>query len=320
MYQKHRKMLEMGPAAYADAAEAAANYKEKSDELTQALDKETAAMERRNKVRDAKDSADSAERDAADDAAVRGGASPEDVAAKRAQDDAAIAKAKIERDLELKRKKAEADQKEVDQAFANADAVANDPTFNPNRSAELDKLNKEIEKKVRERDRSQEDYETAAEIAPQQIRQVDAKAAGTIAEQQSAKAERQRREQEAEAAKQAREEEQRRRDQERADKDRERQREKDEAGFDRDAAGFGREAVGLVPSSAPARGRQLVENISKRLQDGDQGGELQELIGLLESMANSVSSLRSGNRSEIQELRTKVMNLEGQIKNGRTGK
>jgi hypothetical protein len=56
------------------------------------------------------------------------------------------------------------------------------------------------------------------------------------------------------------------------------------------------------------------------LQDGDQGGELKELLSLLNRLADATAKRNMSSAGAIAGLRDKIANIEGQVSNLRSGK
>lgn len=91
--------------------------------------------------------------------------------------------------------------------------------------------------------------------------------------------------------------------------------ERDSKDLDRGIAKSGRDAVALLPEGVKKEFSDAVKSVSRRLQDGDQGGELSELIGLMRELAESSVAKDSRVQSEISDLRTTIGILQKQIRN-----
>lgn len=87
----------------------------------------------------------------------------------------------------------------------------------------------------------------------------------------------------------------------------------------REAAGIGRTAEGLVPKGASDELRKAVSKVATGLQNGDQGGELAEVVRQVNLLAEVVGVKGTKTETEITALIQKVSQLQGQIKNSRTG-
>lgn len=76
---------------------------------------------------------------------------------------------------------------------------------------------------------------------------------------------------------------------------------------ERRAAGkVGRDAERLLPSGVGADIKGAVQSISRRLQDGDQGGELTELAGVMKELASSLSAKDARRAQEIADLKKEI--------------
>ncbi len=85
------------------------------------------------------------------------------------------------------------------------------------------------------------------------------------------------------------------------------------------AAKIGRDAEKLLPDGVKKEFRDAVTKAARGLQDGDQGGEIKELIGLMNQLANASAVKGSQTAGDIQELRRSIAIMQGQIKNNRSG-
>ncbi len=75
---------------------------------------------------------------------------------------------------------------------------------------------------------------------------------------------------------------------------------------ERAAGKAGRDAERLLPSGVSAELRDAVQGISKRLQDGDQGGELNQLAGVMKELASSLSAKDAQRAQEIATLKREI--------------
>ena len=75
-------------------------------------------------------------------------------------------------------------------------------------------------------------------------------------------------------------------------------------------AGIGREALGLLPKDLPEKGRKAVERVARGLQDGDQGGEIKELIALMERLADAVDGKDTKTSIKIDGVLSRIKKLE----------
>jgi hypothetical protein len=303
----------MGITAYQNALDASQSYQQATNDLTKSLDAQTAAMEKRNRVRDSKDSADAAERDNADAAEIRGGAPREDVEARRAAYDAQVAKDKVARDLEAKRL---AQVKAADlalQAGRETEAVTNDPTLQTKEQREAKIKEKKEAQAAAEKAflDAQNDFEIARDQAPQQNRQIDARSAGRVSTAEANKADRIQKEAEKKAADDKSEADAAARKAEAEKRRTERAGSKD----DGEAGKAGRDAVALLPDGTRKEFADAVKSVSRRLQNGDQGGELKELAALMKDLAGANVAKNASVQSEISDLRKTLGILQQQIKN-----
>jgi len=250
---------------------------------------------RLNKLRGGKDAADAAERDAADAEAVRSGVDPEIVKKRRAVDDASRSKAAIERDIAEKNARETALRQAADKASADRDALDATPGA---QEKDRDAAAKRAADAQAAAAKAQADRVLAEQLAPDKRRAIDAKTGATVA---------------------ALDEQQRRRIIDEENQAREASRRQDErvnadAGRDNTkAAKIGRDAEKLLPDGLKQSFRDSVLKVVRGLQDGDQGGELAELVRLMNILA-AASEKRLGKHA------TDIANLQGQIKNLRSGK
>lgn len=82
------------------------------------------------------------------------------------------------------------------------------------------------------------------------------------------------------------------------------------------AAKAGRDAVALLPDGTRKEFADSVKAVSKRLQDGDQGGELAELAGLMRELASSTITKTSKIDGEVAEIRKQIGILTQRQRNG----
>lgn len=82
-------------------------------------------------------------------------------------------------------------------------------------------------------------------------------------------------------------------------------------------AKIGEDAVKLLPDGVREEFRRSVEKAARGLQDGDQGGEVKELISLMNHLAGAVRGKDAKTEAALAELRRSVSTLEYQIKNNR---
>lgn len=130
-----------------------------------------------NDIIDATDSADAAQRDAADAAAIRSGANPEDIAARRAQDDAAKRIEQINRGLDPQIAQTQAAFDNAANARATASNIRQSPDATPEAIA---KAEKQAAEKQAEALRLQEELQTAKAVAEQERRRVRIQAEASV--------------------------------------------------------------------------------------------------------------------------------------------
>jgi hypothetical protein len=85
-------------------------------------------------------------------------------------------------------------------------------------------------------------------------------------------------------------------------------------------AKIGRDAVKLLPSGVLPEFRKAVEGVSKRLQDGDQGGEIEQLTQLLQSLASSTRVKGTQTDTALQQIRRDIGMIKARQNNMRTGR
>ena len=69
--------------------------------------------------------------------------------------------------------------------------------------------------------------------------------------------------------------------------------------------------MGLIPKNASAKLRAAIEAAAAGLQDGDQGGEIEQLAALMEKLAAAAAR----NKAASEAYKTKLAQLEARIKN-----
>lgn len=82
-------------------------------------------------------------------------------------------------------------------------------------------------------------------------------------------------------------------------------------------AKLGADAVKLLPDGVRSEFRSAVEKAARGLQDGDQGGEVKELISLMNTLASAVKGKDASTEAALAGLRREVATLQHQIKNNR---
>ncbi len=85
----------------------------------------------------------------------------------------------------------------------------------------------------------------------------------------------------------------------------------------REAAGLGGRAAKLIPDGVTEKFRTEVERAASGLQDGDQGGELKTLLGLVSKLADATAARGDKSSADMKQLAGKIKIVEGQIRNGR---
>ena len=257
-----------------------------------------------NAILDAKAAADAAVRDAADAAAVRGGKAPEDVKAERAAFDRDQQLETINRGLEPKAAETQALYDDAAKAAGNAQRVAANPDAT---KAQIDAANKAAEEAKAAFEAAKKEYDTSRAVAEEKRRGVNAEYAGAVADAAGDKSQRLAREKQKADEQAAREKAKADREKAKADSDAQRA----AAGRTRGEAAAGRDAVGLIPKNASAKLRAAIEAAAAGLQDGDQGGEIEQLAALMEKLAAAAAR----NKAASEAYKTKLAQLEARIKN-----
>jgi hypothetical protein len=282
---------------------------------TKALAQEIAAA---NAILAAKDAADSAERDAADAARVRGGKHPEDVQAERAAYDRDRKLEQIDRGLEPKAATTQTLFDDARQAVINEERVKQDPRAT---REDVAKAVKEAEDARKAADAAKKEYDAAAAVAAEQRRGVRAAASGKIDELGAEKRERIGKEREKlahegeqEIAKALRKEEAAKR---KADAE-----QKVAAGQKLAATSFEREERGGRESgSLNLKSRAEAAMKGQGSSGGDGESEMVGLVQRLVSWAEGQGSQGGGSGVSAKDfalLKRQVENLEGRGKAGRT--
>lgn len=313
MAAKLAQMQDLVAGGYHEAADASDRLKQSTEDATVAIEEQVSALERRNRIQAADDKAYAAQRDREDAAAIRGGANEQDVKIKRAQDDAVIAKRRIDQEEEAK----QAGLRDARNAEIQAEGEKQVIDLLPSATQEQrDAAAKAVQEARKRREEMEAEAEEARRIAAARRTEIDNRTGQTVDKLQAEKEEKAEKARQDEARKAQQENDRKKREQ----AQQERRQSGSRRGQDREAGALGAEAVDMIPEGTRQQGREAIERIAKGLKDGDQGGELAELYKLLGQMADNLSASDAGRKSEIQALRTKISNLEGQIKNGRTGK
>lgn len=113
---------------------------------------------------------------------------------------------------------------------------------------------------------------------------------------------------------QTRTEEQKRKSEQEADrkaKEAVREQERQEVERLRAQSQVGRDAVSMIPKDASNKARAAVEAAAAKLQDGDQGGEMDRILSLVESMARYIEKTQGKDSAKA----IKIAQLEARIKN-----
>jgi hypothetical protein len=292
------------------AIEASEELRDAYNAESDAIDGITAAIRRRNEIQGAEAEADKAIRDRADDAEIRGGASPEDVKARRALDDAEAAKNKIDQDL--------ADKNQIERAARErADAArAKQAEIEANPESTLDQIGaaRGLGDTARQQaDAAEQDRITAERAAVARKRAIDERAAREVENQTAQKAAREQREKDLAEREQQRKEQQAERERERV------QRESNKSAGD--VAGLGFDAANEARKLGNTAGADLLEKRAKALMQNPNKGDSEELLALMERMLTwaeqSGADGKGGSRLAALEKRQSI--LEAQLKNGRTG-
>jgi hypothetical protein len=282
-----------------------------ADELRQVA-KDIAAA---NELVDAKAQTEAKSRDVADAAKIREGASPEDVAAERAVFDRDAKIESINRGLEPGRARTQALYDDAQIAKGNAERVAADSRATPAARDEAEQKALAAEQLFLE---AQKEYQLAKAIASEQRKGANIDYEGQIADLGFQKRDRIKNEQEALIREGNQYVEKTLSTQEREDA----QRSRDEQSRIRDegaAANIGRDAVKLLPDGLRGELRESITEASRKLQDGDQGGEIKTLISLVKQLA-AITANQPDTAAAIAELKRDIATIEARQKNARTGK
>ena len=84
---------------------------------------------------------------------------------------------------------------------------------------------------------------------------------------------------------------------------------------ERAAGKAGRDAVSLIPPGVSGELKDAVKSVSRRLQNGDQGGELRELAGLLKEMAGSLAANDAQRAKDIAALKIEIASINQRQRN-----
>ena len=269
------------------------------------------------KVISAKDAADAKKRDAEDAARIRGGASKEGVAADRAAYDRDQAIAAVNRDVEGKARMANTRYADMQSANYALEAVKRNENATPE---DVEKASKAADDAKKAYDEAVREWKTADAIAAEARRGIGYEYERKVADEGKNKADRI-------AKERAEIEEEGKRAMEKALRDQERKKREEESRGRRDEdftirregeeAKIGQDAVKLLPEGVRDSFRRAVEKAARGLQDGDQGGELQELISLMNMLAGAVKGKDAKTSGELAALRREIAILQNQIKNNR---
>ena len=257
---------------------------------------------------DAKDDADSAAQDRADAKAIRDGVPEEDVRANRAKINHQKGLESINREVEDKLVGLQESFELAKKQRANVEELDRSGIATPE---DIKKAKAEAEQFEADFQRRNKAAEDARAIANDKRRGLNERTQGTIEDAVGDKRERQEREQQKKDQEKEREDAKREREKAAADRDRE----KSTSGVARQ----GEEAVRLLPKGVSEEFRKKVEKVSAGLQNGDQGGEVKELIKLMDQLAEAVGKKSAKGDQDMTALRNKIAVLEGQLKNNRRG-
>jgi hypothetical protein len=278
MEAKHQEVLAMGADAYFDLADAAQNYKERSEEVIEQVEKEIAALERRKKLAAADDDFASAVRDSEDAAAIRGGAAPEDVKAERARWNAERKKAEIDLETELANARQRKSATELQEKEKAVEAVSSNPELIRTQE-ELAARKKAIADAKKERDdardayeRDRRDFEATRDTNRTRKLTVDVQTSNKTSDLGLEKTARLERERQAEERRKQTEERQRRME----------ELESREGGLDRNARDASRKFAAAGGRARGDLGRELTD-IGKSLANGTDQQEIQELAAQFET-------------------------------------
>jgi len=186
LLEANQKRLEMGPAAYKEAVDAARNYQKQIEDLTVALADQQLVLESRLRIMGASDRADSAAMDRNDARRVANGEAPEDVAAERAKWDAEQEKRRVQAEVDVKKSAAESAKKLADEAFVGMNALANDPS-GKSTAKEINDAVARFDKAEAAAKKLAQELETAFAIAAQKSREIDERTATKVEGQKERK-------------------------------------------------------------------------------------------------------------------------------------
>jgi len=292
MQAKLNDMLAYGADAYYGAATAAEKLKEITDASTESIGAETTAIKKRNEILNADDAAYRAKRDREDASAIRNGANPENVKIKRVQDDEAAALRKLDREDEQKRAGLGAAKNAVLDAQEQVEKGMVAPDATPEKTAAAEAVVAELRKRL---EKMEEEISQSERINGAKRTEIRERSAGKVEDLVDRRGDRKAAEekQAADAAARAAEAGARRAEQ-------------TKTGQRDGAAKAGRDAVALLPDGTRKEFADSVKAVSKRLQDGDQGGELAELAGLMRDLASSTITKTSKIDGEVAALRKQI--------------
>lgn len=287
----------------------------RGDEQVKAVELQTAALKRANELLEATDDANSSERDSADAEAIRRGAAPEDVAAQRAKDEAEKKIARINRETDEKNFGVQEAFNLAKQKRANVETIRNTPgaTGDDQRRAQ-----EEATKAQKAADLRLAEAQNNSAIAAQQRRSVRVEAGETVRDSQFNKVKRLAEEKEKEAEKARNQIKKEDQAEEKLANEAERNLAK--GGRDRDArtseeGEIGRGAASLLPKGVTKQFQDAVNRAAKGLQDGDQGGEIQTLLTLINQLADATQVKGTNTDTQIAALKQKISVMEKQFKN-----
>lgn len=306
LYNQLNAVLEIGADRYFGAAEASARLKEITDESTTSINAEREALENRNKILDADTGAYRAKRDREDATAIRNGAVPENVKIQRVQDDEAAALRKLDREDEARRAgiKTALNAAAAAEGQVGVSKVAADST--PEKVADAEVAAKLLADRVANMVREAELAERINRAKRTEIKEESAGKVEGLVDQRTKRQDQEALKQQQEAAKTQRE----------AEAAKQRQN-RDREGANKRDAKAGQDAVKLLPDGGTDKFRAAVNKVAAGLQNGDQGGEIKELLKLMEELAAAATQGNRGLSAEMQKVRSQVAILQGQIKNTR---
>jgi hypothetical protein len=303
--QELASMLALGVDSYHAAADAADRLNGIRRESATAIDAEISSLERRNKIQNADDSAFRAQRDREDAADIRGGAAPEDIKIRRAKEDAAIELRRIDREEEI----AKAGIREASNAVIKAEGELGVTQVSPRATTEqieaAQKTVVELRARLTEMEARAQDAERINQARRREVRE---RTTGRIEGFQEDRQTRIQREEQLKAAQEKRAADRLAKQQE----ENTRRTQQSNEARDREAAGLGRAAVSLIPKSVTDKARAAVEAASAKLQDGVDGNEVADMLGLVERMATYIQRVdgkNSANAIKIAQLEARLRAL-----------